>query len=309
MFSSYIGRFAPSPSGVLHFGSLVAALGSYLQARAQHGQWLVRIEDIDPPREIPGAAAGILQQLEHYGLLWDGAVLWQSQRHQAYREVLAWLQQQQHSYYCTCTRRRIQQCGGIYDGYCRTRHRDAQNAAIRLRNENPVDRFNDAVRGNIVADASLAGEDFIIHRRDGLFAYNLAVVVDDHFQGVTEVVRGADLILPTVRQIALFQQCGWSVPGYLHLPLAVNRDGIKLSKQNHAPALPAGDPRPTLVEALQFLGQPVSREWADLSVEALLKQAVQCWSIAALPREDVLYQHKVISSVSGDERKQDEDNR
>lgn len=201
----YIGRFAPSPSGELHFGSLIAALGSYLQARARHGRWLVRIEDIDPPREVPGAAETILRQLEHYGLHWDGDVLWQSQRHHAYREALAWLHEQGLSYYCTCTRARIQSIGGIYDGHCRELHHGPDNAAVRIRQQHPVTQFTDLLRGIIHADEKLAREDFIIHRRDGLFAYNLAVVVDDHFQGVSEIVRGADLIEPTVRQISLYQ--------------------------------------------------------------------------------------------------------
>lgn len=196
--SHYIGRFAPSPSGELHFGSLIAALGSYLQARAQRGIWRVRIEDIDPPREVPGAAATILRQLEHYGLHWDGEVLWQSQRHEAYREALAWLHEQGLSYYCTCPRSRIQRLGGIYDGHCRTLCHGPENAAVRIKQQHPVMHFHDALRGDIQADPQLASEDFIIHRRDGLFAYNLAVVVDDHFQGVTEIVRGADLIEPTV---------------------------------------------------------------------------------------------------------------
>jgi glutamyl-Q tRNA(Asp) synthetase len=279
----YIGRFAPSPSGELHFGSLIAALGSYLQARSQQGRWLVRIEDIDPPREVPGAADTILKQLEHYGLHWDGEVLWQSQRHDAYRAALEWLQQQGLSYYCTCTRSRIQQIGGFYDGHCRTLGHGPQNAAMRLMQNNPVLSFHDGLRGQLNADVALAREDFIIHRRDGLFAYNLAVVVDDHFQGVTEIVRGADLIEPTVRQISLYQQFGWPAPGYIHLPLALNDQGAKLSKQNHAPALPQGDPRPLLVEALRFLNQQVAGDWQDLTLESLLEQAVVNWSLDKVP--------------------------
>ena len=278
--SNYIGRFAPSPSGELHFGSLIAALGSYLQARAQQGLWLVRIEDIDPPREIPGAADAILRQLEHYGLQWDGEVLWQSRRHDAYRDALAYLHQHNLSYYCTCTRARIQSIGGVYDGYCRTRGNGPENAALRLVQQHPVTQFYDRLRGTLQADPALAHEDFIIHRRDGLFAYNLAVVVDDHFQGVTEIVRGADLIEPTVRQISLYQQLGWPAPGYVHLPLALNAAGDKLSKQNHAPALPHSDPRPILISALQFLNQDVTREWQDLSVDALLQYAVKNWSLS-----------------------------
>lgn len=279
----YIGRFAPSPSGELHFGSLIAALGSYLQARSQQGRWLVRIEDIDPPREIPGAADTILKQLEHYGLHWDGEVLWQSQRHDAYRAALAWMQQQGLSYYCTCPRSRIQQIGGFYDGHCRTLGHGPQNAAMRLVQNNPVLSFHDGLRGQLNADTALAREDFIIHRRDGLFAYNLAVVVDDHFQGVTEIVRGADLIEPTVRQISLYQQFGWPAPDYIHLPLALNDQGAKLSKQNHAPALPQGDPRPLLVEALRFLNQQVAGDWQDLTLESLLEQAVVNWSLRNVP--------------------------
>lgn len=281
--SHYIGRFAPSPSGELHFGSLIAALGSYLQARAQQGIWRVRIEDIDPPREVPGAADTILRQLEHYGLYWDGDVLWQSQRHEAYREALDWLHNHGLSYYCTCTRARIQSVGGIYDGHCRRADNDPENAAVRLVQRHPVLHFHDRLRGELYADEKLAREDFIIHRRDGLFAYNLAVVVDDHFQGITEIVRGADLIEPTVRQISLYQQFGWPVPQYVHLPLALNAQGNKLSKQNHAPALPGGDPRPIIIRALQFLNQSATNEWQDLSVDDLLKNAVANWTLTDVP--------------------------
>ncbi len=257
--------------------------GSYLQARARQGRWLVRIEDIDPPRGFPGAAETILRQLEHYGLHWDGDVLWQSQRHHAYREALAWLHEQGLSYYCTCTRARIQSIGGIYDGHCRVLHHGPDNAAVRIRQQHPVTQFTDQLRGIIHADEKLAREDFIIHRRDGLFAYNLAVVVDDHFQGVTEIVRGADLIEPTVRQISLYQLFGWKVPDYIHLPLALNPQGAKLSKQNHAPALPKGDPRPVLIAALQFLGQQAEAHWQDFSVEQILQSAVKNWRLTAVP--------------------------
>lgn len=279
----YIGRFAPSPSGALHFGSLIAALGSYLQARSQQGRWLVRIEDIDPPREMPGAATTILRQLEHYGLFWDGDVVWQSKRHDAYRAALDTLHHAGLSYYCTCTRRRIQQLGGLYDGYCRTRHNGPHGAAVRLIQQHPVLQFTDQLRGVLLADVRLAKEDFIIHRKDGLFAYNLAVVVDDNDQGITEIVRGADLIEPTVRQISLYQQFGWRAPSYVHLPLALNSQGDKLSKQNHAPALSQGDPRPVLIDALHFLNQPVENGWADLSLETLLANAVNNWSLLHVP--------------------------
>ncbi|CFR06602.1 tRNA glutamyl-Q(34) synthetase GluQRS [Yersinia kristensenii] len=284
----YIGRFAPSPSGDLHFGSLIAALGSYLQARAAGGRWLVRIEDIDPPREIPGAADRILATLDHYGLHWDGPVIYQSQRHEAYRATLDWLEQQGLSYYCTCTRSRIQQIGGLYDGYCRDRHLPAKGAAIRLRQTHPVYTFCDKLLGELHAAPALAEEDFIIRRRDGLFAYNLAVVIDDAFQGVTEIVRGADLIEPTVRQIALYQQLKQPVPCYLHLPLALNHDGNKLSKQNHAPPLSHDDPRPILIEALKFLRQPRPECWQDLDLPLLLRFAVENWTLAAVPHHGAM---------------------
>ncbi|WON77891.1 tRNA glutamyl-Q(34) synthetase GluQRS [Serratia sp. UGAL515B_01] len=287
--SHYVGRFAPSPSGDLHFGSLIAALGSYLQARAQGGQWLVRIEDIDPPREVAGAAARILSTLEHYGLYWDDEVLYQSQRHDAYRATLDWLQQQDRSYYCCCTRSRIQQIGGTYDGHCRNLQLESQGAAMRLRQSNPVYVFHDRLQGELQADRALAQEDFIIRRRDGLFAYNLAVVIDDDFQGVTEIVRGADLIEPTVRQIALYRQLQARVPEYVHLPLALGCNGLKLSKQNHAPALPLSDPRPVLIEALAFLHQPLPECWQDLDLSLLLSWAVKHWRLENVPRQQAIH--------------------
>lgn len=293
-----VGRFAPSPSGDLHFGSLIAALGSFLSIRAQHGRWLVRIEDIDPPREVAGAAQRILRQLAAYGLEWDGEVTWQSQRHTTYREVLDWLQTHGHSYYCTCTRKMIQQSGGYYTGHCRNLNHRPQQAAIRLRQRQPVSEFIDRLRGLIQCDRQLASEDFILYRRDGLFAYNLAVTVDDHAAGITEIVRGADLIEPTVRQIALFQQLDWQVPDYLHLPLVCGPLGGKLSKQNHAPALPAGDPRPVLIKALHVLGQPIPDIWQDLSHKQLLDWAITHWQPKKIPVENSFLNTDALSPFS-----------
>jgi glutamyl-Q tRNA(Asp) synthetase len=177
----------------------------HLQARAQNGIWRVRIEDIDPPREVPGAAETILRQLEHLARTGTERYSGSQNATKPIRERLAWLREQGLCYYCTCTRARIHAIGGLYDGHCRDLRLGAENAALRLRQTRPVLEFYDQLRGTIVADEPLAREDFIIHRRDGLFAYNLAVVVDDHFQGVSEIVRGADLIEPTVRQISLYQ--------------------------------------------------------------------------------------------------------
>lgn len=280
----YVGRFAPSPSGDLHFGSLIAALGSYLQARANKGTWLVRIEDIDPPREAPGAAYRILTALERYGLYWDNDVVYQSQRHEAYWQALDWLYQRGYCYYCGCSRTQIQQAGRFYSGRCRHRQLGSVNTALRLWQTAPVYTFYDLLRGNQSIERHLAEEDFIIHRRDGLFAYNLAVVVDDRWQGVTQIVRGADLVKPTVRQISLYHYLGWTEPEYMHLPLALNSDGNKLSKQNHAPALPLSQPLSVLAKALTFLGQPLPDDWRDASVDELLSFSINNWNLTNIPQ-------------------------
>lgn len=288
MNSLCTGRFAPSPSGELHFGSLIAALGSYLNARSVGGQWLVRIDDLDPLREIPSAAKTILRQLEHYGLLWDQSILWQSQRREAYLDIIETLLRQNKCYYCSCSRQMIKAMGGLYSGHCRNRRNSSSQAALRLLQKYPVESFTDRLRGLVYSDYALAKEDFIIQRRDGLTAYNFAVVVDDHFQGITEVVRGADLIAPTVRQISLYQLLGWDIPEYLHLPLVLNSTGSKLSKQNHAQPLPEGDPRPIIVEALHVLGQVIPCGWRDLSCEQLLQTAINQWNPLKIPVEPYL---------------------
>ncbi|MCW8330529.1 tRNA glutamyl-Q(34) synthetase GluQRS [Photobacterium sp. SDRW27] len=284
----YIGRFAPSPSGPLHFGSLIAALGSYLQAKSQQGTWLVRMEDLDPPREMPGAADDILRTLEAYGLEWDGTVIYQSQRHDAYQaQIDAWLQSRE-AYYCQCTRKQIKLAGGYYPGTCRDLNHRAGNSAVRLKVNTPVTHFDDELHGRIEIPASLAQEDFIIHRRDGLFAYNLAVVLDDIAQGVTEVVRGADLIEPTGRQIGLYRQLAQPEVSYLHLPLAVTENGNKLSKQNHAPAIDKANPKPALIGALIFLGMAPPAELADASLEEILRWGTDNWHVGKLPKSTAI---------------------
>ncbi len=281
---TYVGRFAPSPSGPLHFGSLIAALGSYFQAKSQGGKWLVRMEDLDPPREMPGAALWILQALEAYGLYWDGEVIYQSQRHHLYQaQIDQWLADGI-AYYCNCSRKQIKQDGGFYLGHCRDKKLSAADGcAIRLRMQHPVERFIDQRHGVIEIPPQLAEEDFIIKRRDGLYAYNLAVVVDDIAQGVTEVVRGADLIEPTGRQISLYQTLDAAPVSYLHLPLAMEQVGRKLSKQNHAAAIDISNPGPTLVQAMQFLGFQLPTGFNDLSVDEMLCWGWQNWSISQLP--------------------------
>ncbi|WP_199610557.1 tRNA glutamyl-Q(34) synthetase GluQRS [Flocculibacter collagenilyticus] len=296
--SGYRGRFAPSPSGPLHFGSLIAALGSFLQAKSQQGKWLVRIDDIDPPREQAGAASLILSSLEAFGLHWDESVVYQSQRHHQYDEVLTWLKQQGAIYPCDCTRKQIMAKGGVYDGTCKSKTYVSSPHALRLNNKHPVPHFYDQLRGNITIAHEFAAEDFIIHRKDGLYAYQLAVVVDDIEQGITEVVRGADLIEPTVRQLTLYQLFNAPTPSYIYLPLASQKVGFKLSKQNHAPALNNQQPLLELVKALQFFNLMVPKEFIALAhtnysapsklkndINDLLNWAIGQWSLDTLPKD------------------------
>lgn len=280
----YIGRFAPSPSGPLHFGSLVAALGSYFQAKVNHGKWLVRIEDIDPPREMPGAAKLILETLEAYHLQWDGDVLYQSDRLQVYQQQIDdWLNKGQ-AYLCQCTRKQIKASGGLYQGVCRNKRlTDEQSCAVRLVMQHPVDAFNDEAYGLFNIDNNLAHEDFIIKRRDGLFAYNLAVVLDDIYQGVTEVVRGADLIEPTGRQISLYKTLGVPPVRYVHLPLAIDDSGNKLSKQNHATAIDIQNPKKTLLAAMHFLGFTIAPSLSNENMDNILRWGVENWHLSQLP--------------------------
>ena len=283
----YRGRFAPSPSGALHFGSLVAALGSYLQARSQQGSWQVRIEDIYPPRAVKGAAQDILLTLQAYGLFWDGDVLYQSNNSQSYEKILRQWTAQQRCYACSCTRKIIQQNGGLYHATCRGKQLPEKNNALRINLHNishPVDHFEDRLQGSISLGYARATEDFIIKRKDGLYAYNLAVVIDDINQGITEVVRGADLLYTTGKQLTLYQLLDKKPPTYLHLPVAVTTPGKKLSKQNHALAISKDNPMPTLLAALAFLGHTVPKELHATSCSIILDWAIQNWSLEKLPK-------------------------
>ncbi len=281
--TSYVGRFAPSPSGPLHFGSLVAALGSYFQAKANHGAWLVRIEDLDPPREMPGATQAILEALQAYQLHWDGEVVYQSQRHHLYQaQIDTWLESGD-AYYCQCTRKQIKQHGGFYPGTCRDKN--LKEGAIRLKMTKPIASFIDLKHGTIQIPEQLVNEDFIIKRRDGLFAYNLAVVLDDIDQGVTEVVRGADLIEPTGRQISLYQILRQPEVSYLHLPLAIDNNGNKLSKQNHATAIDIDNPKPALLKAMTFLGFDIPEEIRASDIANILRWGCENWQLEQLPTE------------------------
>ncbi|WP_333606590.1 tRNA glutamyl-Q(34) synthetase GluQRS [Arsukibacterium sp.] len=281
----YIGRFAPSPSGPLHFGSLIAAVGSYLQAKSQHGRWLVRMEDIDTPRVQPHAADAILSTLERFGLGWDGPVLWQSQRLERYQQVLAELTQQQLVYGCQCNRRQIQQAGGLYPGSCAALQLSQPPLAWRLRSQGTSTQFTDLVFGQQQIDAAVAAEDYILKRRDGLFAYQLVVVVDDWDQQITEVIRGADLLSMTPRQQRLFQLLGATPPRYGHLPLAVSAPGHKLSKQNHASDLSQWPLSHSLARALAVLGQPLPPTLIAAPVNEQLSYALAHWRLAKVPQQ------------------------
>lgn len=282
--ADYIGRFAPSPSGPLHFGSLITALGSYLQARQRNGVWRLRIDDIDPPRQMPQAERLIQQTLEAHGLLWDETVYFQSQQSEHYRAALAQLIGQNRAFHCDCTRKMVKASGGWYTGTCRDKALPAQQGmAIRLRNETTIRSFTDLHYGQIALPPQAASEDFIVHRRDGLFAYHLASVTDDIAMGITEVVRGADLLIPSGCQIALYQAFNAPVPDYIHLPLAVTKPGMKLSKQNHAEALDDTRAGENLQRALAFLGHPVPADLIGAKPDDILAWATKAWRLSNVP--------------------------
>jgi glutamyl-Q tRNA(Asp) synthetase len=262
----YRGRFAPSPTGPLHFGSLVAALGSKLDALRHGGEWWVRIEDIDTPRNQLGADLEILRTLEAFGFVWQGEVIWQSQRLEAYQAALDQLIASGTAYPCACSRKEIAEAhprqavdgGLVYPGLCRKGLPSGHSPrAWRLRVDSGPNNlpcgFQDRLQGEVIQYLEQDVGDFVLRRADGLFAYQLAVVVDDAWQGMTDVVRGADLIASTPRQIWLQQQLGLPMPRYAHLPVVTNAAGEKLSKQTKAPALDAAQAASLLCQALVFL--------------------------------------------------------
>jgi glutamyl-Q tRNA(Asp) synthetase len=283
----YCGRFAPSPTGPLHFGSLIAALASFLDARANGGRWLVRIEDLDPPREVPGAADDILRTLEAYELHWDGSVLKQSERSDSYDAALEQLRAAGLAYPCSCSRTEVE--SAVYPGTCRNgpKHSEPPHA-IRFRAASEPVVFEDAIQG--VVSLSVADDcgDFVVRRKDGLYAYQLAVTVDDAAQGITHVVRGADLLTSTPRQILLQGALGLEAHTYAHVPLAVDRFGRKLSKSSTAPALSlqgssfGAGITGTLWQALAFLGQAPPPAMRSGSISELKEWAVRHWQRTAV---------------------------
>lgn len=280
----YIGRFAPTPSGYLHFGSLVAALASYLDARAVGGSWLLRMEDLDPPREVAGAQSAILSTLESYGFTWDGPVMRQSQRHAAYAEVLQHWLSQGLAYACTCSRKQLEAYNGIYPGLCRNAGHAWADNAIRLRVPELNYAFSDRVQGQFTQHLGRDVGDFVIRRRDGLYAYQLAVVIDDAAQGINAIVRGADLLDSTPRQLYLQELLGAPAPSYLHIPLITQPDGHKLGKSYRAPPLPTEQARPLLLRALRALGQAAPEQLLELTPSAILSWAAQHWQAEHIPK-------------------------
>jgi glutamyl-Q tRNA(Asp) synthetase len=266
----YRGRFAPSPTGPLHFGSLIAAVGSFLRARAQAGEWLVRIEDLDPPREVPGAAQDILATLAAFGMTPDRAPVFQSTREPAYRAALDELHRQNLVFACWCTRSDLEASDGLHRGTCVAAADPARAPAWRVRVPRATMAFNDLLQGEQAQQLERDVGDFVVRRVEGGFAYQLAVVVDDADAGISEVVRGLDLLDSTPRQIYLQQCLGLPTPAYLHLPLALDAQGQKLSKSDMAHPVDRLDPVPALRAALDFLGLDHAIRGVEPRVNALL---------------------------------------
>jgi glutamyl-Q tRNA(Asp) synthetase len=276
--SSYIGRFAPSPTGPLHFGSLLAALASYLDAKHHQGRWLVRIEDLDPPREDPNAAAHILSVLDCYGLHWDGEVVYQSQRSEIYTEALDQLRQQNKAFPCACSRKQL--LGKPHQGLCSPPMRT--DYAWRLLCPDGTRKVSDGLQADQHYNLQANIGDFVIRRRDGLWSYQLAVVVDDAEQQITHVVRGIDLIDSTIRQQLLQQALGYAIPSYSHIPVAIETNGQKLSKQNLALALKPDTASATLWQALHWLEQHPPADLQGAPCKDILNWGSQHWNSSRL---------------------------
>ena len=287
---SPIGRFAPSPTGPLHYGSLLTAVASYLNIRANNGTWLVRIDDLDPPREIPGAASEILHALEAYGLHWDQDIVYQSHRQHIYDEALAALQEKDLVYFCSCSRKDILERGErVYSGHCRKGHLAGRKQyAMRIKVPETTLSWNDLIQGPQTTNLFQANGDFVVRRADGLYAYHLAVVIDDAKQGITESIRGADLLPSTSAQRYLQQALDIAHPQYGHIPVAVNAKGEKLSKQTGAAPISTSDSARTLCKVLQDLGQTPPEDLKASSVSDILSWGQQNWSLDKVPARQTL---------------------
>ena len=280
---SYIGRFAPSPSGDLHFGSLVTALGGFLQAKSQAGQWLLRIEDIDPPREVAGSSSSIMRCLEAHHLFWDGNVVYQSNRGNLYDEKIQSLTEQGLTYYCQCSRAHQASLKFGQVCVCADKNLSCENNTTRYRSYSDQQPFYDELLGHVDLPKHEVPMQFAIKRKNKLFAYQFAVVVDDIEQGITEVVRGADLLNATLFQIALYRGFDRPAPKFLHFPVVVSEFGKKLSKQNHACEINNNDVCTNLINALAFLGLSPSKELARDSAQNILNWAICEWDLSNIP--------------------------
>jgi len=288
MPQQYRGRFAPSPTGPLHFGSLVAAMASYLEAKTHDGHWLLRIDDVDQTRARPGLDLIILKSLENFGFSWDGPVTYQSSRTSQYQKVIKQLGAQNQAYPCSCSRRiiatnsKIGREGPIYPGTCRNLSRQINEAtALRLQTDDRPISFEDTIAGPVVQHIESEIGDFIIRRVDGYTAYQLAVVVDDHDQQITHVVRGADLLWSTPRQILLQKMLGYSTPDYTHIPLILGADGKKLSKRDNAHPVDEKQPVKTLLKAWNYLAQTSFKE-TPAEPGSFWTHAINNWQINKL---------------------------
>jgi len=279
---AYIGRFAPSPTGPLHFGSVLAAIGSWLDARAAGGQWLVRIDDLDTPRNVNGAATRIVDELLRLGLEWDGAITRQSDNPQPYQRALACLRTSGAAFACGCSRKNL--LDGAYPGTCREGLASGVIArSTRLRVCDEIISVDDLVQGRYAQNLQTTSGDFVLLRADGIIAYHLATVVDDAAAGVTHVIRGADLLESTPRQIALQRALGLTTPRYAHLPVATNAGGQKLSKQAHAAATEQHTPARLWCESLRFLGYRDTGTMCTAGLKEIRDWALTRWSLARVP--------------------------
>jgi len=292
-----IGRFAPTPSGPLHFGSLVTAVASYCEAKSQQGQWLLRIEDVDTPRNVEGSAKDIIATLEAFGFEWDGEIEYQSDQFEYYQQVLQTLLDQNRCYACECSRRSLREAhaqtgplGLIYPGLCRQKRLDRENHSIRVdTSANSKITYTDRVYGPVTFDIARQLGDFVLRRADGVFAYHLAVVIDDQRQGINQIVRGADLLEATCLHLFLQGLLDYRIPEYLHIPLVRNAQGDKLSKQTGATAIDLDKKVLHLIAALKTLGQPVNADMQQASVQEILNTAVIAWDhdFIRVPQGDI----------------------
>ena len=288
--TGYRGRFAPSPSGMLHIGSLLTAIGSWCDARSRNGKWLLRIDDLDPPRIKKGALDSILKTLDRLGLFWDEDIVYQSSRAEAYSDALNSLHKFQKTYSCICSRKDIIRNskflgvdGPVYIGTCRDIITKVKPAASRIRVDQNSINFIDVLHGLVEANVSTEVGDFVLQRADKVFSYHLANVVDDNFMGITDVVRGADLLPSTSKQVCIIKSLGLAQPNYLHLPIAINNKGKKLSKKNHDGSVDLEKPSIVIWEILKLLNQDPPLELNGCHLNDILRWATYNWSRETLP--------------------------